>query len=245
MLQLHKILTTLMILAFSTSALAENKNNKYDDSNDYDYNSSFYQQEGRILFKVRAQAIMTNAKQKNLPTPTSSDGKASPAANGHFLANGYGAEAATTLFFSDYVAAELGLGVSNFKVSQTAVNNVGYNYKDLPTQGKRHSIIALQAGLIPQVHLAPFGAIRPYVGFGYSGAYFRSKAKEYKIKNTAGPVAQVGVDFVLNDDTMICFDVKKYWMNPRLNYSKSYANDVKAKLPMNPVVVSLGFGYKF
>jgi len=242
MLKFYKLTTALIVLGLSTSSLAAAKAPVDYDS---DYDSGFYENEGRINLKLRAFGSITKAKQKNLPAPT----KSPVAPNNHFLANGYGIEGATTLFFGDYVAAELGIGLGLYKVSSSTVANVGNNYSASPNQGKRHPLYNIPVTFIPQVHLAPFGAIRPYAGAGYSGVYFFTQAKEYRVKSTTGPVIQLGVDFVMTDDTMLNFYIKKYWITPRVTYKSGFlganAPFVSSKLPINPLVVSIGFGYKF
>lgn len=251
-MKFYKIATAVVILGLSTSSFAAKKDMD-DDYNTNDYDSAYYENEGRVVFKIRASGIASNAKQKSLPAPTSNRGKASPQGNSAFIENGYGLEGATVIFFGDNVGAELSTGVNVYNVSSAAIGQVGYNYSDTAAQGKKKRLYSIPLNLTMQWHFAPFGAIRPYVGAGYNGTYFITTAKEYKIKSTTGPVVQLGVDFVMTDDALISLDVKKTFLKPKVSYKQSYlgtnslgvANTARATVPVSPLVISVGLGWKF
>lgn len=245
-MKFYKILTAMVILSLSTSSFALTKDLD-DDYDAKDYGSTSYEDEGMVVLKIRGSGIVSKAKQKALPAPTSNRGKASPAGNSSFIENGYGVEGATLIFFGDNIGAELSTGLNVYNASNSAVGEVGYNYSDTAVQGKRKRLYAIPLNLTLQWHFAPFGAIRPYAGGGYNGTYFITKAKEYKIKSTTGPILQLGVDFVMTDDTLINVDVKKLWLKPKVSYKRSYvdANSVKTTVPINPLIISVGFGWKF
>lgn len=231
------ILGCLLCLSLSVSSFAA------DDATE-DYDSGYYENEGRIHFKGRLVGILSHAKQTRLPAPTSAVGKASPMSPGHFIANGFGGEVATTLFFGDRVAAELGLGLAVYKVANPAVKAISHNYGTGRDPGKRKKIYALPLTFTMQYHIAPFGAIRPYVGAGYAGTYLFSKAREFKIKSSHGAVIQAGVDFVMTTDMTFNIDVKKYALSPKLTYKKDYGG-VSPKLKVDPWVIGVGMGIKF
>jgi len=241
MLKSHNLATAMIILAFSTSSFAAVADNDYDSSD-------YYENEGRIVFILRGFGAMSQAKQKGLPAPTSILGRASPAKNTHFVSNGYGIEGATEIFFSDHIAAELGVGIGLYKGSNSALAQVATNYSNSPSAWKKRDLFAIPVTFTMQYHIAPFGAIRPYVGGGYNGTYFFTRAKEYKVKSATGPVIQAGVNFVMNDDTMLNVDIKKYYVTTRITYKDSFlgrGNAFSSKLPVNPLVLSVGLGYKF
>lgn len=244
-MKFYKIAAAMVILGLSTSSFAAKKDLD-DDYNANDYDSAYYENEGRVVFKVRGSGLISKAKQKGLPAPTSGRGKASPAGNSSFIENGYGIEGATVIFFGDNIGAELSTGLNVYNVSGSTIGQVGYNYSDSAAQGKKKRLYAIPLNLTMQWHFAPFGAIRPYAGAGYNGTYFITKAKEYKIKSTTGPLLQLGVDFVMTDDTLINVDVKKVWLKPKVSYKQSYvANTPKTTVPVNPLIISVGLGWKF
>ncbi|MES2215661.1 MAG: OmpW family outer membrane protein [Pseudomonadota bacterium] len=239
MLYGKKILSCFIILGLSTSAFA------LDNAAD-DYDSGYYENEGRILFKGRICGITSHGKQKGLPAPTSAAGRASPRANSYLIANGFGAEGATTLFFGDNIAAELGLGFNLYKVASPAVSAIAYNYGNGAQPGKRKQIYAIPLTFTMQYHIAPFGAIRPYVGGGYGGSYLFSKAREFKVKSAHGAVGQVGVDLVMTTDITFNLDVKKYSLSPTISYKTNVVGtNLSPKVKIDPWVISVGMGMKF
>lgn len=208
------------------------------------YDEDYYEDEGRLLFKVRAHGIIAKGKQKNLPTPTS----ATPVSVGDLVGNGYGADTATTIFFNDNMAAELSLGVDVFGVKSTSLSNIANNYNGtVSTASKRKNLFMVPVTLTGQYHLAPFGAVRPYIGAGYHGAYVFSKIKEFKAGHSHGAVAQVGVDFVAKDDTLITIDVRQFLRTTKIKYKGSVTggNSVSSKVKLNPLVISAGVGFMF
>ncbi len=227
------------MLGLSTTSIAASKVPE-------DYDSGYYESEGRIHFKGRILGAISRGNQKGLPQPTSTKGKAAPQKNGHFVANGFGVEGATTLFFGDHIAAELGLGLTVYKVSTTALNAISYNYGNGNTLSKSRRIYAIPATFTMQYHIAPFGAIRPYVGAGYSGTYFLSRAKEFNLKNTHGAVGQFGVDFVMTNDMTLNIDIKKYSLAPKLTYKRNVmGTSLSSKAKIDPWVIAVGAGFKF
>lgn len=208
-----------------------------DKSND-DYDIDYLEEEGRLLFKIRAHGIYTDAKQKNLPKPSVSN----PSSVGPLIRNGFGADTATAIFFNDNIATELSLGFSLLRAKNSTIKTVSYNYGSTKDIGKRKDIYMVPLTVTGQYHIAPFGAIRPYVGGGYHGAYLFTKSKQIKIKNGHGPVLQAGVDFVAKDDTLITVDVRQYFLNTKVTYKN--VNNASSKIKINPLLISAGIGFK-
>jgi outer membrane protein W len=235
--KLLSILTSVCLLASSVQA-------KSDMPEGNDYESNYYASEGSILFKLRAMGIISKSKAKNFPPQ-----KAKPAMGfGHFITNGYGFEGTTTVFFTDNIGAELGLGVTVFKTSSSAQRAAQHNYGSGFIPMKRKDVYGIPLSLMAQYHIAPFGAIDPYVGLGYQGVYFFTKSREYKLGNAHGPAFQVGLDFKLRDDTVFNIDVKRYNLQPKLTYSQTFLGrnpPVSGKVKIDPIIVSVGLGLKF
>lgn len=225
----------IVCLLFSVNSFASAKN---------DYNSGAYKDEGAIVVKFRGFFVQTKGKQKGLPTPT----VASPVAQKHLLENGFGLENANTVFFTDHLAAELAIGAGVYNVSRTALENVAANYgTNDSTVGKKQLLWGIPLTFTMQFHVAPFGAIRPYVGGGYNGTYFASRAKEYKVGIGHGAVFQIGADIVMTDDSLINIDIKKYSLSPKITYKSSFiggTQTVSSKLKIDPWVIALGLGFK-
>ncbi len=208
-----------------------------DKSND-DYDIDYVEEEGRLLFKIRGHGIYTHGKQKNLPPPIATN----PSAVGSLIQNGFGADTATAIFFNDNIATELSLGFSLLRTKNSTIKSVLNNYNYTNDIGKRKDIYMIPLTVTGQYHIAPFGAIRPYVGGGYHGAYLFTKSKQIKIKNGHGLVVQAGVDFVAKDDTLITLDLRQYLLNTKVTYKN--ANNATSKIKLNPLLISAGIGFK-
>lgn len=211
-----------------------------DDNSKADYDSAYYENEGNLLFKARVRGISTDGKQSNLPQATA----ANPVKIGNLIENGFGVDASTSVFFNSYIAAELSVGFDMLRVKNSNLANIAYNYGG-SFVGKRKDLYMVPLTLTGQYHIAPFGAIRPYIGGGYHGAYMMTKSK-FKVKNGIGPVIQAGVDFYAKDDTFITVDLKQYFLKNKVNYSSSLVNTpVSSDVRINPLVLSIGIGFRF
>ncbi|MDF2965479.1 MAG: OmpW family outer-rane protein [Rickettsiaceae bacterium] len=203
-----------------------------------------YEDEGRLIVKLRGQGIITDGKQKGLPSPTSARGIASPKANNKLTSKGIGLEGATTLFFNDNLASELSLGFAGVRTK--APENIAHNYSDNLKAGKQRNIYFLPISMLIQYHIAPFGAISPYIGGGLHYSMLFTRSSDYKLNNSKGPVLQAGIDFITRDDTILNVDVKKYIMQSKVKYKSTVsANGIHSKLNIDPVIISVGIGYKF
>lgn len=243
MLKICKVLLCTAVFATTTSSFATAKMTKDD------YDADYYSEEGRVTFKIRVSGMITNDKQTGLPAASSVRGLAGARASKHLISNGFGIEGVTNIFFSDYIGAEMGVGWSMYKMSKSAIENVAYNYSNTYNVSKRKNLYAIPLTFTMQYHVAPFGAIRPYVGAGYGGTYFLSKTREVKLKSAHGPVGQIGCDVVMTDDTTFNVDIRKYSLSPKATYSNAFVGPngqaITSKVKLNPLVISAGVGIKF
>ncbi|MFY9589258.1 OmpW family outer membrane protein [Rickettsia endosymbiont of Halotydeus destructor] len=229
----------VFIAGISVNSLAQATS--HDDSSNYD--TDYYENEGSLTFKVRLSGIQSSASQKGLPAPTSS----TPVSVGKFVENGYGGDASTTIFFNNYFAAELSLGINLLRTKYASLTNIANNYNGNVEIGKRKDLYMIPGTVTAQYHIAPYGGIRPYIGAGYHGSYFYNQAKGFKIKNGHGAVAQIGVDFYAKDDTLINLDVRQFFLSPKVTYKPNLVgtNNVTSKVKLNPLVISAGIGFNF
>lgn len=234
------ILLSFLSMSLGTSAFAAGK---FDD-----YGANAYKEEGVVQFKVRGFYAATEAKQSGFKDPTSNRGKASKRDIGSLFAVGYGVEGVTTVFFNDHLASEFGVGWGVYRVSTGSLDAVAYNYSDSAKVDKRKDVYTVPVTLTMQYHLAPFGAVRPYVGGGYAANYFFSKSKEFNVDRATGPVYQVGADIVMSDDTLFNLDARQYSLKPKVKYKSSFLggrDNVNSTMKLNPMVISAGVGIKF
>jgi outer membrane protein len=232
------------LLIASTIFLASG-NTFASESKGTDYYPDYYENEGNLLFKLRGFYASASAKNSNLPAPTNA-GAASP---GALIQNGLGFDTATSFFFTNNFAVELSLGVIYYNVKGSALDAIFTNYgRGTNNNKKKKNIYTIPASATLQYHIAPYGAIRPYVGGGFHGTYMSTQAKQFKIRNGYGAVLQAGVDFIGKDDTVINFDVRQFFLKSRINYKSNFLNtrsDVSSKIKLNPVLISVGVGFKF
>lgn len=209
---------------------------------DQSYEDNYYKAEGDLIFKVKATAALADSKPKGFAAPT----HASPKDAGSLVKNGYGLEGSTTIFFTSNIAAEVGVTGAVFYTSSDAIAAAKHNYQGTGGNFKRKQAFGVPVVGLLQYHMAPFGAIRPHVGVGYHGTYFFSQSNQYALKNTHGLAYGAGLEFVMRDDTMITLDIKRLHLQPKLTYkSKFLGRDVKGKIKIDPILISLGFGFKF
>jgi len=202
--------------------------------------------EGQLLFKVRGFYSHLSTSIKDLP-----ESKKDSEPPKSLVKSGYGLDTASTIFFTDNIATELSLGVNllNIKDSELQKFTTAFgNGKGVV--GKKNEIFMIPLTATLQYHIAPFGGIRPYVGGGYHASYMYTRSKSMNPLHGHGPVAQVGVDFVAKDDTLITFDVRQYFLPSKVIFKKELlsptaTSGISGKVKWNPLIVSLGFGFKF
>lgn len=212
--------------------------------NDMDFeNIPYYEDEGRLTFKFKGFIADASGKQTGL-NPT----VANSVSVGSLIKSGYGIEAATVIFFTDHIASELSLGGSSFKVKNSIVKNVAINYGISPNsvQTKSKTMYVVPITFILQYHIAPFGAIRPYLGAGYHWSYVLSKSKNFKTNNSHGPALQAGVELFAKDDTFMDLSIKQYILKTDIKYTSSIMgnNNIRSKIKMNPLIFAVGIGWK-
>lgn len=220
--------------AQTVTAKEASYNNNYDDD--------YYANEGRLLFKIKLLGILSKGKQSNLPAPTSR----TPTTAGDLVENGYGIDTSTAIFFNDNIATELSLGFAVLRTKKAALAAIASNYGDGTYKTNKINAFMIPLTFTGQFHMAPFGAIRPYVGAGYHFAYMFTQSPAYKLNNANGPVLQLGVDFAAKDDTLITLDLKQYFQKAKVIYKPSITNgnSVSGKLKTNPLILSIGVGFR-
>ncbi len=209
----------------------------YEDSSNSDA-------ESKLVFKFRISGIVAKSKGSGLPKLEDKD------INANLVANGFGGDVSTIVFFNEYLASELSLGFNAYKTKQSVINQVALDYgTNKANVQKNLNIYSVPGTFTFQYHIAPFGGFSPYLGAGYSLAYFYTNNKNIRVnKFTGAPVLQAGIDFIAQDNTLITLDVKKYFLSKDVYYKSSFsgrANDLKSKLKLDPLVISAGIGFQF
>ena len=105
--------------------------------------------------------------------------------------------------------------------------------------------------VLAQYHFTDFGAFKPYVGVGVNYThYFKNGGAgpnyaNLKIKDSWGPAAQIGFDYMIDKHWGFNFDVKKILMEPNATVTLLPSTAVTAKVKINPWIIGTGVTYKF
>lgn len=105
-------------------------------------------------------------------------------------------------------------------------------------------VSVLPPTLTLQYHFNPSGSVRPYVGGGinYTRFYNVKLAAPLDVeRNSWGGVLQVGVDFAVGKNSYINLDVKKIYLKTDVSSAGAYLTTLK----LDPVVVGVGYGFRF
>ncbi len=143
-----------------------------------------------------------------------------------------------TYMFTKNIGAELILGTSKHNVTSGG--------------GDIGSVWVLPPTLTLQYHFMPDADFRPYVGAGIN--YTRFYNTNFKTaealtgadsvnikKNSWGGALQIGADYAINKNVFVNLDVKKVWMDTKLQVNGEDAGKIK----INPWIIGVGIGTKF
>lgn len=144
-----------------------------------------------------------------------------------------------TYFFSKNLAAELILTYpQKLDVYVNGVGRVG-NFKALPPT------------LTLQYHFAPEANFRPYVGAGINYTIISGTdlpvvntltgASSTLSKSSVGGALQVGFDYKIGKNSYLNFDIKKTYINADL----SVGGTKVSKVTLDPVLIGIGWGFRF
>lgn len=162
---------------------------------------------------------------------------------------GYVPELDITYFFSDNIAAELILGVTPHDVTATNVAAVGGANVDLG------DVTLLPPTLTLQYHFNNETNITPYAGVGLNYTLFFNEnagpvADDIDYDPSFGLALQAGLDYDLDGEPggwLLNVDVKKIWINTdvTVDFTTALGATVDADVDINPLVVGVGFGYRY
>ena len=144
-------------------------------------------------------------------------------------------------FFTENIAAELVLLVSNHDVDATLA---GVGKVDLG------EVNLLPPTLLLQYHFRPRHVFRPYVGAGVNLTVFWNEdapggtVTGIDYDNAIGYAIQAGFDYGLNDRWMLNFDAKRYWLETDVSIT-SALGPLSADVDLDPWTFSIGLGYRF
>ncbi|AGK58433.1 hypothetical protein HYPDE_33803 [Hyphomicrobium denitrificans 1NES1] len=142
-----------------------------------------------------------------------------------------------THFFTKNVAAELFCCFARFE----AEGRGSLNGVDLGSFWAFPPIVTLQ------YHFDPVGGFKPYVGAGVQYIHYFDGGKsdlggaKIKLDDSWGFALQAGVDVELGQGWYFNADIKKVWLDTDV----SWKDTAKADVTVDPLIVSVGLGYRF
>ncbi|MBI1399992.1 OmpW family outer membrane protein [Hyphomonas sp.] len=165
------------------------------------------------------------------------------------ISDEYVPELDISYFFTKNIAAELILATAQHDVTATDVAAVA------GADVKIGDVWVLPPTLTLQYHFTDMGKFKPYVGAGINATLFYSEdegavADSIDYDSSIGPALQLGFDYDLDGTPggwAFNADIKKIWINSdvTVDFTTALGATVKADVDINPLVVGLGFGYKF
>ncbi|MDY6988790.1 MAG: OmpW family protein [Thermodesulfobacteriota bacterium] len=156
------------------------------------------------------------------------------------------AELDFSYFFTDNIAAELILAVTNHDVEAkgTALGDADLG-----------DVWLLPPTLTLQYHFMPDAQFRPYVGAGINYTVFfgedEGDADDIEYDDGFGFAAQAGFDWGLDDNWAINVDVKKLWLSTDVEVDAQTAAGasaptwVETEVDIDPWIIGVGVAYKF
>lgn len=144
-------------------------------------------------------------------------------------------------FFTDNISAELlcCMATHDVKAVGTALGTV-----DL---GK---VSHFPPTITVKYHWTNLGAWKPYVGAGVNYTHFfddelpaGGPVTAISYDDSWGGALQAGLDYQLNDHWSLNLDVRKIWIST--DVALTAGPTINASVDINPVIVTLGTGYRF
>lgn len=173
-------------------------------------------------------------------------------AGGVDIGDQYVPELDITYFFTKNIAAELILAVTPHDVDVANVTVPGALTNANVDLG---DVWLLPPTLTLQYHFDTGTQFKPYVGAGVNATFFfnedeGSVADGIDYDPSFGGALQVGFDYDLDGQPggwLLNADVKKVWINPdvTVDFTSALGATVDADVDINPLVVGIGFGYKY
>jgi outer membrane protein len=175
--------------------------------------------EGDLLVRGRVTYLDFDNGQNGMPAVVKADSRVIP-------------EVDISYFFSDHFATELVLTYPQ-KV------DISVNGADAG------SVRALPPTLLAQYHFSSLGSFKPYLGGGVNLTLFSKRGllagAARTDKSSVGIAVQIGADFEMNEHWLLNVDLKYIDMDTGVHVSGSKIGT----LDLNPIVASVGLGYRF
>lgn len=193
-----------------------------------DIPTAFAKEKGDLLVRLRGIGFMTDT-----------DGTTDTLGGNARTTDAFVPELDFTYFFTKNIAAELILATTkhNVEVADSTAGDLGLG-----------TVWTLPPVLTLQYHFMPDSKFSPYLGAGinYTITYGVDKGRSVNsidYSNEFGYAFQAGFDYKLDDKWSFNFDVKKAFVDTDITVNGGAINAKDTAL--DPLVIGIGFGYKF
>ena len=143
-------------------------------------------------------------------------------------------------FLTESIAVETILGYTEHSVSAV---NTEWGDVDLG------STKVLPPTLTLQYHFNHGQRFSPYLGAGLNYTFFYDHnpgdALDIEYDNDFGVAFNVGFDYVLSEKNYLNLDIKKYWLSTKTTIDAGLAEPVTASVDLDPISISIGYGWVF
>jgi outer membrane protein len=213
----------------------------------------FFENSSKIILKGFFNVDFSDGNLTNFAPPTLNLSNLSS-----LIKMGVGLNFSGLIFLNNYIAIGATAGLNYFKSNKSTlniisqnynINNLGTNSSDSTTNTTNSTITygaiyQVPLGLIAQLHITPFGAIRPYIGLGYSYNILLTDSTLFTLSNKFGVIAQVGVDLLMENGAIYSIQLEKSFLKSTINYDASIGG-ATSNININPLSLSLGVGFQF
>jgi outer membrane protein len=161
------------------------------------------------------------------------------------LHSGFGFELDATLMFSDRFGVELSVGASTHRLCVS-----GGDWGEIDA-GR---VWLLPVTAIAQYHHSVYGRWDPYIGIGVSwvAPFYKVSAdlsdagvERLDLEGGAGVAAQLGVNYQMDHRWYVNVDLRYFGTSLDARVRTEEEDFPTVTLDIKPLVVSIGFGYKF
>jgi outer membrane protein len=212
----------------------------YSMASDANSHSPYFQrpymwseEEGKWILRGRLGAAVTTAS-----FPELKDAAEQQNFDGKFVSSSVILDGEIGYNFTDYVSVSASMGY----IPQETVTVRYIPTNTLDEEGRVH---IMPMALTVQLHPAPYGAIRPYVGAGLYYAPIVTSFDRIDLENAAGVVFRAGADWWVKEDWGVNIDLRYYNMTSDADVGKFGLANGEGSLELDPFIISAGLSYRF
>lgn len=206
--------------------------------------------DGNFMIRLQGTYVETQDKLKSLTSVSGAPVRDLKAAGFDAeVSDRYLPTATLTYFFNKNIAVELFCCFSKHQVDlKPPVAFAGL-------QGKVAESMIFPPALTLQYHFDRMGVVKPYVGVGAQWIHFYNEtvganpllAQSASFSDAFGVTLQAGIDVAVGGGWYLNADVKKSWLSTEVTWHNSAVTggNIVAKADLDPLIISVGAGYRF